>query len=203
MNRSAWRMAAAAALLLGVVAATQAQQSGKPSKASKPSAGARDHRETDNFRLVKIQLYNLLLAKGKKTCTTETDAVCIIEMQLIPVGGRDYCLAVAPDLKVKTQSIAIANKNIVWQLSHSTLGGKDLAFHGESGIVLIVDPDAQIEKGGPGNGGVFSPPKDIYHVKTKRNKKGAESAYLPVILWGSGGNEELCAAIDPKIVNVD
>ena len=200
MIPSAWRMTAAAALLLGVVTATQAQQ---PSKATKPSTGARDDREKDIFRVLKIQQYLVLLGKDGKTCTTETQPVCTIEMKLINVNGRDYCLAVAPHLKVKTQSIAIANKNIVWQLSHSTLGGKDLAFHGESGIVLIVDPDAQIEKGGPGNGGVFSPPKDIYHVKTKRNKKGAESAYLPVILWGSGGNEELCAAIDPKIVNVD
>ena len=204
MNRSSCRMAAAAAVVLGVVTATQAQEPSKPSTSDKRSDSARLKERANNFRVIKLQPYLVLLAKASaKTCNTETHATCIIAMQIITVEGRKYCLAVAPDVKVKVQVGGSASmRNVVWELSPAALDGKDLAFHSESGIVLTVDPFAQIKKGGPGNGGA-SPTAILHHVKTKRDKLGAEAAYLPVILWGSSGNEELCAAIDPKIVNVN
>ena len=204
MNRSSCRMAAAAAVVLGVFTATHAEEASKPSKSDKRSSSVNPRERANNFRVVKIHPYQVLLAKASaKTCTTETQATCIIAMEIITVDGRDYCLAVAPEVRVKTQSGGGSSmRNVVWELSHAALGGKVLAFHSESGIVLTVDPFAQIKKGGPGNGGA-SPTAILHHVKTKRDKLGAESAYLPVILWGSSGNEELCAAIDPKIVNVN
>ena len=41
-------------------------------------------------------------------------------------------------------------------------------------------------------------------MKVNRNKPALTmSSYLPVVIWGTAGNEELCAAVDPRIVNVN
>ena len=190
MKRSTWRVLAAVVALLGMVAGAQAQQ--------------RDEkRSTDNFRLLKIQQYQVLLAAGKPPCDTETQAFCPIEVQVITVDSRDYCLAIAPDLRVKQRSSG--RKTLVWKLSVSSMSGKPVAFHGDSGIVVTVDADKQVDPGGGhGNGASPSPPPtDMYFIKTRARKLNAVTGYLPVVLWGSGGDEELCAAIDPKIVNVN
>ena len=44
-----------------------------------------------------------------------------------------------------------------------------------------------------------------YNMKVNRNKPVLDtmSSYLPVVIWGTAGNEELCAAVDPRIVNVN
>ncbi len=190
MKYPTWRVLAAVLALLGSLTSTHAQQ-------------REEKRSTDNFRLIKIQQYQLLLAADKPPCDTETQAFCPIEVQVITVDGRDYCLAIAPDLRVKKR--VIGKKTLVWKLNVPNLRGKPVAFHGKSGIVVTVDLDEQIDAGGGhGNGSSPSPaPTEMYFVKTKAKKLGAVSSYLPVVLWGSGGGEELCAAIDPRIVNVN
>jgi hypothetical protein len=192
MKGSKLRLLSALLVLTAVMTGTQAQQ--------RPEKG----QTTDNFRLLKIQKYQVLLAASKLPCDTETQAVCLIDVEVITVDNRDYCLAVAPDLKVKTLNTGV-KKTLVWKLSVSSLSGKSVAFHGKSGIVVTVDADKQIDPGGGhGNGASpIPPPTDMYFIKTKRKKLNAISGYLPVVLWGSGGDEELCAAIDPKIVNVN
>lgn len=192
MHRSTWRGLAAVFALVAVVMGVQAQERPK------------EPPNNDKFRLVKIQNYQVLLAVGKPPCDTETQAFCPIEVQVITVDGRDYCLAVAPDLRVKTLPMGM-KKTLVWKLSVDNLSGKAVAFHGKSGIVVTVDANAQINAGGGHGNGASPPPKptDMYFITTKRRKLNAVSAYLPVVLWGSGGDEELCAAIDPKIVNVN
>ena len=160
----------------------------------------------DQHLLLKLlQLQKLLPALSSKNCDAEAAAPCIIEMKLISAGGRNYCLAVAPHLSVKRRSSGgVFNKKIVrWQLSVPSLDSKPLVFHADSGIVIVSDADAQVDKKGDYGDGSGSSSPDTYHTKTKRNKRDAQTAYLPVILWGSGGDEELCAAIDPKIVNVE
>jgi hypothetical protein len=190
-------MGAAAMLLLGV--ATWAQAQGQDRRG--------DDKDRADFQLQKIQDYQVLLAKGSSTpCDTATQAACTIEMKVISVDGRDYCLALAPELKVKTDSSGgfFNKKRLVWKLSATSLKGKALAFHADSGIVITVDADHQIDpKGAYGDGSGGAASTDLYHVKTSRKKLNAVSGYLPVVLWGAAGDEELCAAIDPKIVNVN
>ena len=188
------QLCAAVLTMLGLVAAANGQ-------------GARkDVKLPEGVVLAKIQKYQLLLAKGKSTCTVDTSSHCVIDMKLITVDGRDYCVAVAPKLEVKTVAGGGSSKKIiVWKLSQSSLGStpKPLEFYTDAGIIIPQDADKQIEKGGLGDGGVGIPSKDMYHVKTKRDKLGAVSVYLPVILWGAPGSEDLCAGIDPIIVNVN
>lgn len=193
MNRSAWCVLAVVYAMLCIVTGTQAQQ-----REEQP-------RSADNFRLIKIQQYQLLLAAGKPACDAETQPFCLIDVQVISVSGRDYCLAIAPDLNVKTKTSGSTRKTLVWKLSVPNLSGKPVAFHGNSGIVVTVDADKQVDPGGGHGNGASPPPAptDMYFVKTKRKKLNAVTGYLPVVLWGSGGDEELCAAIDPKIVNVN
>ena len=193
MNSSAWRTGIATGLLLiGALCSAQAQQT------------RMDDKVADVSLLLKLlQLYAPQTPGLAGTTCLKTQAICTIEMQLITFGGRNYCVAVAPDVEVETQAGSGANKKIVaWKLSRSDLDGKDLAFHGDSGIILTRNQKNQVEKGGAGNGSLISPP-NAYHVKTKRNELKAEAVYLPVILWGPPGKEELCAATDPKIVNVE
>ena len=193
MKHGILQAGAVSLVLLSTVAAAQ----DKPArKGAKPPEG---------LLLAKIQKYQVLLAKGKATCTVDAGPPCVIDMKLLTVDGKEYCVAVAPNLDVKTQiGGAGSKKTIVWRLSVPSLGStpKPLEFHVDAGIITTQDGDKQLEKGGHGDGGVGIPAKDKYHVKTKRDKLGAVSVYLPVILWGPPGSEDLCAAIDPKIVNV-
>lgn len=194
MRLSTIRMGAAALVLLGLVSATQAQ------------VRIKDDKLVYNSLLLKLlQLQKLLPDLSSKSCDSESAAPCIIEMKLIQVDGRKYCLAVAPDLTVKWNLFGgIFNKKIIrWKLSAPDLDSKPLAFHADSGIVVAFDPDAQLDKHGDYGDGGIARSADTYFTRTKRNKQDATSSYLPVILWGSGGNEELCAAVDPKIVNVN
>jgi hypothetical protein len=193
MKRSTWRLGVAALLLFGGVTGTFAEERGK---------------DTDNFKVLPIQKYLVMMAKSSSTiCDAEAHPNCIIDMRLISVGDRNYCLAVAQDVNIKTHRGGGANKkNIVWKLSVANLGGKALRFHADSGILITVDADGQVDpKGGYGDGSSGSGPQptDIYYVKTKRDTPNANSGYLPVILWGPAGQEELCTAVDPKIVNVN
>ena len=193
MKHGLLQVVAASLVLFVTVAAAQ----DKPAR--------KDAKLPEGLVLAKIQKYQVLLAKGKATCTVDAGPPCVIDMKPLTVDGKEYCVAVAPNLEIKTDSGGSGSKKtIVWKLSHTSLGStpKPLEFHADSGIITTQDADTQIEKGAHGDGGVGMPAKDKYHVKTKRNKLGAVSVYLPVILWGLPGSEDLCAAIDPKIVNV-
>jgi len=186
-------MGAAVLLLLGVLTGAQAEEPRK------------DDKDSDFFRVVPIQLLQVLLVKSAhKTCDVENDRVCIIDMQTIAYGGRNYCLAMAPDLKVKLDRFGgfFNKKRLVWRLSTNTLDSKGLAFHPDSGIVVAVDDNHQIDRTGSYGDG-SSGTADTYNIKTVRNDDTLPSSYLPVILWGPSGAEELCAAIDPRIVNVN
>jgi hypothetical protein len=79
-------------------------------------------------------------------------------------------------------------------------------IHGDSGIVIAHETVSKhVEKGGLGDGGVGIVDATRYHMKVNRNKPALTtvSSYLPVVISGTGGNEELCAAVDPRIVNVN
>lgn len=149
------------------------------------------------------------LASSAKTCDTETQIVCVIEMKTISYQGKDYCVAVAPDVKVKTDPSGnpFNRRRIVWRLDTDKLVGngvmKDLSFQDDAGLVLTVNQHAQLDlwgKLGDGSGGPVQ--RIFFHTRTLRNKLGASATYLPVILWGPADTAELCAAIDPKIVNI-
>jgi hypothetical protein len=188
MERSICWTSAAALMFLGTGISAQVEEPRKDS--------------SDIFRVLKVQPYDVLLARRGPAC--DADAMtCMIEMTLIKVEGRPYCLALAPDVRVKTKiDGASSKKAIVWELKPNHLDGKPVRFHDYAGIIITDDTESQIEKGGGLGDGSGGKP-EAYHVKTSRNKDKAKSGYLPVILWGDKGEEELCAATDPKIVNAN
>ena len=160
---------------------------------------------TETPRLSKIQIARLaFVVLDGKTCN-EQDPACTISMKIAEVDGTKYCVAVAPRVELKHQTGPAQQKRVIWQLDLGTLDGKPLAFHRDSGIVIAYETVSQhVEKGGLGDGGGSSVDPTRYHMKVNRNKPALTmSSYLPVVIWGSGGNEELCAAVDPRIVNVN
>ena len=201
MKRSTWRAVPWVVLLIAVAACAQDKGGGAGSKPG------------DESRMLKIIDPALLarmvdLARSAKTCTAD-QLFCTIEMMTLSVGGKDYCVAVAPDVQVATETSADQNnkRRIRWRLSHDSLVGngvsKDLAFHEDAGIVLTVNQHNQVDRWGKiGDGSVGIVNKRRFHTWTLRNRFGASATYQPVILWGPSGLEELCAAVDPKIANI-
>lgn len=194
MKGSTWPVAAVALSLLLTAVAVQAKQAAKRDK------------DRSSYRIVTIQPYELLVrTTGGAVCDLTTASECTITMRTIPFGGRNYCLAEAPNVNVRTDTGGGSHlKAIVWRLSLPALDGKPVAFQADSGIVVVDDPNTQIDKKdhGYGNGGGgTNPPTDQYYIKTKRDKVDAKASYLPVILWNPGPDAELWAASDPKIVN--
>lgn len=181
---------------------------------AQPQDVRKDAKSYDGPRMLKIIDPELLrrmadLASSAKTCDTETELVCLIEMKTLSFQGKDYCVAVAPEVRVKTDPAGgfFNRRRIVWKLDTDKLTGngavKDLAFHPDAGLVLTVNQHAQLDlwgKLGDGQGGPVQ--RIFFHTRTVRNKKDASATYLPVILWGDPDVAELCAAVDPKIVNV-
>jgi hypothetical protein len=161
---------------------------------------------TEPPRLSKIQIARLtFLVLDGKTCNGEVDPVCTITMKLAEHEGTTYCVAVAPRVELKQQTGSGQQKKVIWRLEPSELLGKSLVFHGDSGIVIAYETVSKhVEKGGLGDGGGGSVDPTRYHMRVNRNKPALTmSSYLPVVIWGTGGNEELCAAVDPRIVNVN
>ncbi len=158
--------------------------------------------ETPNV-LSKIQSEGLLVVPlSSVDCNAETTQPCVIQMKL-SADGR-YCVAMAPTVKLTNTSGGGQQKKVAWELDTYTLGGKPLAFSEDAGIVIAYSSTpGHVEKGGPGDGGTGAVDKRKHHAKVNRNKTNATSSYLPVVVWGPPGSEELCAAIDPKIVNVN
>lgn len=160
----------------------------------------------DTPRLSKIQIAKLtFLVLGGKVCNPELSPVCTIEMKFIEQDGMKYCVAVAPKVELKRQTGPGQQKRVVWQLDQNELLTKPLAFHGDSGVVIAYETVVKhVEKGGLGDGVATPPVRTLYHMKVNRKEPAlTKSSYLPVVIWGSGGNEELCAAVDPLIVNID
>ena len=160
---------------------------------------------TETPRLSKIQIERLtFLVLDGKTCNGELDPVCTITMKIAEHEGTKYCVAIAPRVELKHQTGPGQQKRVIWQLDSGDLDGKPVAFHGDSGIVIAYETVSKhVEKGGLGDGGTGSVDPTRYHMKVNRNKPALTmSSYLPVVIWGAGGNEELCAAVDPRIVNV-
>ena len=196
MNSSVWRKGTAAGLLLiGALCSAQAQEPRMDDKVADVSL---------LLKLLQLNRPEIALLAGKN-CKADEE-VCVIEMTLIEVevDKPKYCLALAPTVEVKRKTLSDPKKPVVWMLSRYDLDKKPLAFHVDPGIVITYDPKGQISKGGSGAGPIvgIQDPK-LHHVKTTRDKYKAESNYLPIILWGDSGNEDLCAATDPKIVNVE
>lgn len=155
-------------------------------------------KDLDGVRILTIQPYQLLLGPlSRSTCDAEMAPYCEIVITSVTYGGRDYCVALAPNVTVKTQNGGGGNKKkITWKLNTTSLKTKPVAFHPDSGIIISVDAQSQVDiKGSPGA------TSDLYSTKTRRDTKDAYAVYLPVILWGQSGSEELCAAIDPRITN--
>ncbi len=50
--------------------------------------------------------------------------------------------------------------------------------------------------------GAFFAGKQKLTIKTKRKANKKENVFVPVIKWNNNGQWDLCAAVDPKIVNV-
>jgi hypothetical protein len=166
-------------------------------------------RVVETPQLSKIQIARLtFVVLDGKTCNGDSDPVCPITVTTFVHGGKEYCVAVAPQVNLKRRTGSDQQKKVVWKLEgpelvNGELGGKPVAFHRESGIVIAYETASKhVEQGGLGDGvvGIVDPTR--YHMKVNRNKPAlTKSSYLPVVIWGSGGNEELCAAVDPLIFN--
>lgn len=191
-------------VLLGLLVAAWAASAQKETSAAEATKELRA--VLPDGRLLKIGPYrSAVSALGGKPCEPDSQTTCEINVLPLEVqnGKPKYCLVVAPEVKVKTVLDGDRKpKTVVWQLKQDELDGKPVAFHEYAGIVIIADHGDQVDRKnsglGDGSGAIRA---DRYYVKTKRNKNKAESTYLPVVLWGKKGEEELCAAIDPKIVN--
>lgn len=178
-----------------------------PVRAQQPT---NDHKGAAAQRFVKVlnqQLLVQLLGLGAtaETCVVKDQPICPIKIDRIEVNGKAYCVAIAPNVEVERDDSIFApllKQKLVWELFTTALDGKPLVFQEDAGIVITAETHAQVDRRG-GLGDDVSGPllKHRYFTKTKRNVAKAESGYLPVILWGTGLEVELCAAIDPKIVN--
>lgn len=153
-------------------------------------------RDMDGLGILTIQPFQLLVMGKGSTCDADATK-CEIVITSVNDGTRDYCVALAPNVTVKTKAGGGSDKKkITWKLNMTTLKGKPVAFHPDSGVVIAVDDTSQVDiKGTPGA------TSDEYMTKTRRDSNGAYAVYLPVILWGVRGSEELCTAIDPRITN--
>ena len=204
MKRMTWRTILCTTLMIATAAWAQ----------DKASTGDSKPREASTIlKIIDPELLARMvdLASRKTTCDLRDTppVVCEIVMTTLSVGGKDYCVAIAPEVKVPTAAGGLfdTKRRIRWKLDRTSLMGdgvmKELAFHDEAGIVLTVDPDAQMDRWGKlGDGGSGAADRRKFHTWTRRDKLDASATYLPVILWGPPETAELCAAIDPKIVNV-
>lgn len=171
---------------------------------------AKEPKPIDKSSMLKIIDPELLarmvdLARSAKNCNVDEQPFCTIEMRTLNHSGKDYCVAVAPEVFVKTDASAgPGNKRrIVWKLDTNALLGKALAFHPDAGIIITVNQFGQVDNWGALGDGMPGPVlKHFFFTRTLRRIHNARATYLPVVLWGPSGDEELCAAIDPKIVNI-
>ncbi len=163
----------------------------------------------DGRLFTKIQANpDVIAALGGAPCTPSATERCKVTItKIVPDPAKPdiaYCLAVAPqvDVKFKDGPPRETHKVVVWELSLASLDGRPLSFHATNGLVFHnqTKPD-HVGNGKHGDGTPGNKDADKYNVTVKRNQPLDKSSYLPVVLWGTPGKEELCAAVDPKIVN--
>lgn len=120
-----------------------------------------------------------------------------VTMKQGTVDGLTVCLArVAAEIKVKKRGGFPPTKKIAWNLTPPNMSGFEFSFQDKNGILVIEDPETQLQ---PGNIGASNAQ---FVVKNKR-KKTNNAIYLPIIVQTetATGVVTLCAAADPKIVN--
>lgn len=187
------------ALLSALVAGSaQAQKSEKTS-------------ERLELRNLQEQIYNTLrlprpsglAGDSKDTCTADgKDDDCkstiVLKKVELPVPGSEpkvICVAETSNVSVTAKPAAGSTdvRSVNYELNNSIPAA--IINPRFVGSYIHQDMGSQHVKSE-----VSSPNRMI--IKTKRNKKGAEILFLPLIAWENNGVLELCAAIDPKIVNV-
>ena len=107
---------------------------------------------------------------------------------------KDFCVAAGYDVEVKVGNGP--SKKIEYTLDILSAGIVTPQF-----IDAVHVPE---DTGGPGGDfdGHTKVSDNKLVVKTKRRAAGNHIAFLPYIKWKNGSTWDLCAAIDPKIVNV-
>jgi hypothetical protein len=169
-------------------------------------------KSSESLRAAWAQIAKGVKASGASETCLKLARVCQIKVRLIPDpqspdprNPRKICVAEAPDVEVETQPTATTRKVVLWKLDNDKLDGRDVDFYPEVGILFPVNA------GAPGNKHVTDPKpgdpgdpnaKVSYHAQVLPDSAGKTSIYLPVIMWDGPRGVELCAAIDPKIVNV-
>jgi hypothetical protein len=101
------------------------------------------------------------------------------------------CVAVGYDVEVKTGTGA--PKRINYSLDVKDTNIKSPEFRGAE---ILKD------NGKEHDGTDVNPKRDKLTIKTKRKGAGKAIYFLPQITWDNNGQLDLCAAVDPKIVNV-
>jgi len=132
-------------------------------------------------------------------------AYCNIKIQLSVSGN--VCAATvlnSPASYASTASSTIDNKRlIVWQLQMpSAASGATFAFIAGNGVVITKQSTAQVYDLKPGDG-MANNGLEYYHAYNMQNQV-SEASYFPLVqMTDSKGNQSLCAALDPKIVNMN
>lgn len=156
---------------------------------------------------------------GKKppACKVVEKNLCTIEVEVIQTyssGGAPYgCILRVNDVSVETSDAVKTNRTngINWILTSATSSSSTYSFYPDSEILVVKGTDTQIEKkmvpypAGSVASSVACAASASAACSVKANykgKKGDDITYYPVVIQNDGrGNEILCGALDPKIVN--
>jgi hypothetical protein len=204
--------AAAGALLAGLLALGAQGALAQATAAQAP----RPDKPLDKALYMKIFEYRLLGA-GQVVDCLETSSDCEVTIDISQVttpSGDLFCLAQLPEtIKVKgtTHGGREKNKKMVWSLK---LGSQidptkfTFRFQDKFGILVVKNPKPEQIHGykiGTGSGTHANNPM-YFHVQNRRNNKGNDAVYLPVILQTEAKPdgtkvESLCGAADPRIIN--
>lgn len=132
--------------------------------------------------------------------TCPTAARCLITIHT-KTESDDSCTANVDGYLKVTQG----TPKIVWKIDPvSDAAGRSYEFHKKSGIVLIFDKAGQVEEGGAGDGTISSTAQRFHWKQHRRTLKTPEGDvfYFPIVLrTNSAGKVEMCASVDPRIVN--
>jgi hypothetical protein len=163
--------------------------------------------EDTQFRAVKLQPNNVLMAPtGGPPCLgqADADASCDIEVTFVEAQGNTpkICLVTAPEVR-PTFGPNERRKKIVWRL-RQVGSSEDLRFHRTEGILVVTEKvPRHIRERQFGTDQFLA-----YAYPVRNGSQKGNSTYVPIVLWqylnvNNELVEDLCAAIDPKIVNVN